>query len=69
MTGILMLILKETFLSLIGRIAFKAIAERAITRVVVKGLKKLSTMTGNDVTDDIVKDILASLEGKKLKAL
>jgi hypothetical protein len=61
--------LKETILSLLGRVMWKAIAERMATRLVVYGLKKLEGYSTNEVTSGLVKDILASLEGKGLKAL
>jgi len=41
MTQILYMVLKETILSLLGRVMWKAIAERMATRLVVYGLKKL----------------------------
>jgi len=69
MTQILYMVLKETILSLLGRVIWKAIAERMATRLVVYGLKKLEGYSTNEVTSGLVKDILASLEGKGLKAL
>ncbi|MBT5234245.1 MAG: hypothetical protein HOM18_03010 [Candidatus Marinimicrobia bacterium] len=69
MTQILYMVLKETILSLLGRVMWKAIAERMATRLVVYGLKKLEGYSTNEVTSGLVKDILASLEGKGLKAL
>jgi hypothetical protein len=63
------MVLKETILSLLGRVMWKAIAERMATRLVVYGLKKLEGYSTNEVTSGLVKDILASLEGKGLKAL
>ena len=64
-----MVILKETFMALAGKIAFKAILERAITRVVIKGLEKLASMSTNTVAKDTVQDIVDSLRGKKLKVI
>jgi hypothetical protein len=69
MTQILYMVLKETILSLLGRVMWKAIAERMATRLVVYGLKKLEGYSTNEVTSGLVQDILASLEGKGLKAL
>ena len=63
------MVLKETILSLLGRVMWKAIAERMATRLVVYGLKKLEGYSTNEVTSGLVQDILASLEGKGLKAL
>jgi hypothetical protein len=69
MTQILYMLIKEMVLSMIGKVMWKAIAERMATRLVVYGLKKLEGYSTNEVTSGLVKDILASLEGKGLKAL
>ena len=69
MTQILYMLIKEMVLSMIGKVMWKAIAERLATRLVVYGLKKLEGYSTNEVTSGLVKDILASLEGKGLKAL
>jgi hypothetical protein len=63
------MLIKEMVLSMIGKVMWKAIAERMATRLVVYGLKKLEGYSTNEVTSGLVKDILASLEGKGLKAL
>ena len=64
-----MVILKETFMALIGKIAFKAIVERALTRTVITGLEKLANMSTNSLAKDTVNDIVDSLKGKKLKVV
>jgi hypothetical protein len=69
MASVLYVMLKEILLSMIAKVAFKAVAERFATRLVVYGLKKLEGYSTNEVTSGLVKDILASLEGKGLKAL
>jgi len=69
MTNILYMLIKEMVLSMIGKVMWKAIAERLATRLVVYGLKKLEGYSTNEVTSGLVQDILASLEGKGLKAL
>ena len=69
MTQILYMLIKEMVLSMIGKVMWKAIAERLATRLVVYGLKKLEGYSTNEVTSGLVQDILASLEGKGLKAL
>jgi hypothetical protein len=63
------MLIKEMVLSMIGKVMWKAIAERMATRLVVYGLKKLEGYSTNEVTSGLVQDILASLEGKGLKAL
>jgi hypothetical protein len=67
MTTILFNLLKETFLALIAKIAFRTIAERFMTRLVIYGLKKLKDYSTNDVVDDTVQDIIDQLKGKRLK--
>jgi hypothetical protein len=69
MASVLYVMLKEILLSMVAKVAFKAVAERFATRLVVYGLKKLEGYSTNEVTSGLVKDILASLEGKGLKAL
>jgi hypothetical protein len=67
MTTILFNLLKETFLALIAKIAFRTIAERFMTRLVIYGLRKLKDYSTNDVVDDTVQDIIDQLKGKRLK--
>ena len=69
MVSIIFVMIKEILLSMVARVAFKAVAERFATRLVVYGLKKLESYSTNEVTTGLVQDILASLEGKGLKAL
>ena len=66
MTAALLLILKETFMALIARIAWKAIAERFFTRLVISGLNKLAKYSTNNVTTETVNDIISNLQGKQL---
>jgi len=67
MVATLILILKETLLALIAKVAWKAIAERFFTRLVIQGLQKLAAYSNNGVTNETVEDIVKSLQGKKLK--
>ena len=67
MTSILFNLLKETFLALIAKIAFRTIAERFMTRLVIYGLNKIKDYSDNDVVDDTVQDIIDQLKGKRLK--
>lgn len=69
MTTMLIMILKETFMALIGKIAFKAIIERAVTRSVLSGLDKLSKMSTNSVVKATITDIKWSLSNKGLAVL
>jgi hypothetical protein len=69
MTQILYMVLKETILSLLGRVMWKAIAERMATRLVVYGLEKLEGYSTNYVVKDTVNDIKNQLKGKGLKVI
>lgn len=69
MTSILINLLKETFLALVAKIAFKTIFERLLTRVIVSSLRKLKDFSDNDVLDETIDDILAMLKGKRLKVI
>jgi hypothetical protein len=61
--------IKEMLLSLIGRVAWQAIFERASTRLVIFSLRKLESYSTNQVVDDTVNDIINSLRGKGLKVI
>ena len=62
-------LLKETTLSILGRVAWRAVFERLYTRLVIYGLNKIKTMSSNDVVDETIEDILNSLKGKRLKVI
>ncbi len=66
MVKILLTVLKETLLALIAKVAWKAIAERFFTRLVIYGLEKLASYTTNDVAIDTITDIINNLRGKRL---
>lgn len=66
MPTILLTVLKETLLALLAKVAWKAVAERFITRLVIWGLEKLRDMSTNDVVDQTVTDVIESLKGKRL---
>ena len=59
MINIAFVLLKEILLSMVAKVAFKAVAERFSTRLVVYGLKKLEGYSTNEVTSGLVQDILA----------
>ena len=69
MISILFTALKEIFLSLLAKVAFKAVGERFATRLVVYGLDKIKDYSDNDVVDETVDDIVISLTGKRLKVI
>jgi len=69
MTNIMYNLLKETFLSLVGKLAFRVLAERFMTRLVIYGLNKLRQQSTNEVIEETVQDVLSQLKGKKLKVI
>jgi len=69
MTQIVYMMVKEMLLSLIGRVAWQAIFERASTRLVIFSLRKLESYSTNSVAKETVNDIINSLRGKGLKVI
>ena len=69
MVNILFTLLKETFLSLIAKVAFRAVLERFSTRLVIYGLEKLKVYSTNEVVDETVQDVINQLKGKGLKVV
>jgi hypothetical protein len=48
---------------------WKAVAERASTRLLIFSLRKLESYTTNSVAKETVNDIINSLRGKGLKVI
>ena len=69
MINIAFVLLKEILLSMVAKVAFKAVAERFATRLVVYGLEKLESYSTNYVVKDTVNDIKNQLIGKGLKVI
>ena len=66
MNALVFKVLKDLLLSVLGKIAFKIVAERFLTRLIIYSLEKLKDYSTNDVIDDTVQDIINQLRGKKL---
>ena len=69
MTSLIFSAVKEASLALVGRLAFRILAERFFTRLVIYSLDKLVSYTSNSLVEDTAKDIKAQLKGKKLKVI
>lgn len=69
LTGIIGKTLLEVLKGLFFQISWKIILERFATRAVVWGLETLKGLTTNDVMQETVDDIIASLQGKRLKEI
>ncbi|MGF1710134.1 hypothetical protein L4C37_06045 [Vibrio kagoshimensis] len=69
LTGIIGKTLLEVLKGLFFQIGWKIILERFATRLVVWGLEKLRDLSTNDVMQATVDDVIASLQGKRLKEI
>ncbi|MGF1842458.1 hypothetical protein L4C39_04585 [Vibrio clamense] len=69
LTGIIGKTLLEVLKGLFFQIGWKIILERFATRAVVWGLEKLRDLSTNDVVQATVDDVIASLQGKRLKEI
>ncbi|EIE5865643.1 hypothetical protein [Vibrio sp. 779(2023)] len=65
--GIVGKTLLEVLKGLVFQISWTIILERFATRLVVWGLETLKGLSTNDVLQDTVDDIIAALQGKRLK--
>ncbi|EGQ8052679.1 TPA: hypothetical protein NKQ43_002587 [Vibrio parahaemolyticus] len=69
LTGIVGKTLFEVLKGLFFQISWTIILERFATRLVVWGLETLKGLSTNDVLQDTVDDIIAALQGKRLKEI
>jgi len=69
LTGIIGKTLLEVLKGMFFQIGWKIILERFATRLVVWGLETLKGLTTNDVMQNTVDDVIASLQGKRLKEI
>lgn len=69
MITVLITLLRELLLATIAKVAWRAVAERFWTRLVLLGLQKIKDFSTNDVVDDTVQDIIDALKGKRLKVV
>ncbi|MCR9569961.1 hypothetical protein NB524_06315 [Vibrio alginolyticus] len=69
LTGIIGKTLLEVVKGLFFQIGWKIILERFATRLMVWGLETLKGLSTNDVLQETVDDIIAALQGKRLKEI
>ncbi|MEZ8060463.1 hypothetical protein [Vibrio splendidus] len=69
LSGIIGKTLLEVLKGLFFQIGWKIILERFATRLVVWGLETLKGLSTNDVLQNTVDDVIASLQGKRLKEI
>lgn len=58
---------QDAFSALLGRIGWRIIVERLVTRIVVAGLNKLVAMTSNQLIQQTVDDMIKQLKQDGLK--
>tara|TARA_R110002049_G_scaffold309307_2_gene521012 strand:+ start:10722 stop:10997 length:276 start_codon:yes stop_codon:yes gene_type:complete len=64
--GITWALVWETLKAIIGRITWRVVLERFLTRVLVEALKRLKTLSSNRIVDETVDSILLQLRGDGL---
>lgn len=69
LTGVIGKTLLEVLKGLFFQIGWKIILERFASRLVVWGLEALRDLSTNDVIQETVDDVIASLQGKRLKEI
>lgn len=69
LTGVIGKTLLEVLKGLLFQIGWKIILERFASRLVVWGLEALRDLSTNDVIQETVDDVIASLQGKRLKEI
>ena len=69
LTGIIGKTLLEVLKGLFFQIGWKIILERFASRLVVWGLEALRDLSTNGVIQETVDDVIASLQGKRLKEI
>ena len=69
MKDIILPLLKEVAMASIGKVSFKVLAERFMSRALVYALNKIKNYSSNELADETVSDVLNMLKGKKLKVI
>ncbi|HDM8044329.1 TPA: hypothetical protein P0E04_002484 [Vibrio campbellii] len=69
LTGIIGKTLFEILKGLFLQITWKVVLERFASRTIIWGLKALRDLSTNDVIQETVDDVIASLQGKRLKEI
>ncbi|MCP4823172.1 MAG: hypothetical protein GY892_03555 [Shimia sp.] len=69
LTGIIGKTLFEILKGLFLQITWKVVLERFASRTIVWGLEALRDLSTNDVIQETVDDVIASLQGKRLKEI
>jgi hypothetical protein len=64
--NIVVRLIVESLLALFARIAWAEVIERLLLRLIKRSLRKLASMTSNNVDDQLVEEVIASLENRAL---
>ena len=67
MLKVLISSLMEVLKGILFQIGWKVVLERFATRLILWGLTTLKKLSTNDVVDETIEDVMASLRGKRLK--
>ncbi|KAA8598026.1 hypothetical protein F0Z19_3526 [Vibrio cyclitrophicus] len=67
LTGIIGKTIWEILKGLFFQITWKVVLERFASRAIIWGLEALRDLSTNDVIQETVDDVVASLQGKRLK--
>ena len=62
-------VLIEILKALVFKLAWRTLVERAVTRGVIWGLKKLQSMSSNSFAKNTLEDVIRSMQGKGLKVM
>jgi hypothetical protein len=65
-SNILVRLVVESLLATFKRIAWAEVIERLLLRLIKRSLRKLASMTSNNVDDQLVEEVIASLENRAL---
>ncbi|RDL44353.1 hypothetical protein DN730_08085 [Marinomonas piezotolerans] len=69
LAGIALRMVWESLLAMVLKMNWKVVIERAVSRLVVRGLHGLASMKTNDLTRETVSDILEQMGEKRLPKL
>ena len=67
MLKVLLSSLVDVIKGILFQIGWKVVLERFATRLILWGLSALKQLSTNDVVDETIEDVMASLRGKRLK--
>lgn len=64
--GIVLNMIKDALLAMVMKVEWKVVIERATSRIVVRGLHRLASLSSNSLLTETVDDMVQQLERKGL---